>query len=648
MSDRHGASLMRLVSIFRWNEWSSSKLPLVFSAWYLVLIEHPEQQPLDSYVGFLGLAAFTNAYLGFGYSVNDLADWSADLQAGKHRRIHELGKARARILVALSAAVALIGAAPVAGSEPAAWGVVVAALLLGGAYSLPPLCLKRRGGLGVIAAPVAQRVLPTCLAFAATGTWTTPCLVLIALSATAGMREILAHQVRDHGADVTTGVSTLAVRRGPALLVKALVRWIAPVEAIAAGALVLLVAGSAPVAVVLSALYLPVAVLEDQRLDREVIVNTVLMEQTFLATFENAWLPLSLTATVVLAGPQLVLLLPVQLLVSLTPLIRMVRVLRVPPVVFYGAAVLNEQPAFIHEVDHPSYFEWWYVEATFTEGSAVSGSVSIRGHRSTAELRGAIDIVLSPPGGDALRVKREDLPIISAGRCAIIAEGFSVERDPEGSELRLRVDTRAGSLALTLLRRSPSVGWVGDGVRFTRGGDRVFSWAVVMPSAEVVGVLPWSSATLAGTGYHDQNWGSVDLSRNMRGWSWVHVGGESYQLVVAEVDFTFCTRVRTAFLVSGSSATCLLSSFSLCSRRRALCPTDDGLIHVEVRRPGISLRGTLGKDILVECKTRKRRRLSLVRPGYRRWAVTGCLTVEADGVHATTTVVEGFYEHSRF
>jgi len=172
---------------------------------------------------------------GLAYLLNDVADREADAKAGKpnfvlHRPL--------QVVVGLAMAFAVLALVPwvvVLPLTPRTAGLVALELALFIVYSLPPVRLKDRGGLGAIADALYAHVNPAVLAavtFAALGGLSDrrlfPFVAVLGLWQLAlGLRNILLHQLVDLEHDRATGIRTwvaaLGTDRGERLLRRVLV-----------------------------------------------------------------------------------------------------------------------------------------------------------------------------------------------------------------------------------------------------------------------------------------------------------------------------------------------------------------------------------------------------------------------------------------
>src|SRR5205823_4309031 len=94
----------------------------------------------------------------FGYAINDLSDVEEDARTGKENAASRLGASGLMLVAFLSAFSSLAIAALAIGEAAAA--LTLCALLLPLAYSMPPLRIKQRKWMGVIADTLAAHVYP--------------------------------------------------------------------------------------------------------------------------------------------------------------------------------------------------------------------------------------------------------------------------------------------------------------------------------------------------------------------------------------------------------------------------------------------------------------------------------------------------------
>jgi 4-hydroxybenzoate polyprenyltransferase len=148
-----------------------------------------------------------------GYAVNDVADHRQDRQAEK--RPGSPAPPRKHSLIAAAICLSIGTALTLAAAEGRpARALAAGAVLLGIAYSVPPVRFKERGIWGVLVGAAVQRpilFLVWSLTLGARG----PLVVILALWLfLVGTTGILGHQLLDHERDRTSGVRTFVFRKG--------------------------------------------------------------------------------------------------------------------------------------------------------------------------------------------------------------------------------------------------------------------------------------------------------------------------------------------------------------------------------------------------------------------------------------------------
>lgn len=156
----------------------------------------------------------------YGYLVNDLADVELDRRAGKTNVFHGMSRTKAVVVVAGVFGVMVACGLPFA-HRPDFLPLWIIWALVATFYSLPPVRLKERGALGLVATILAQQPIPAAMAFAALGhlrTW--GALAFIAYITLRGISSDVGHQMRDRERDEIAGATTFAVRRGHVVIAR--------------------------------------------------------------------------------------------------------------------------------------------------------------------------------------------------------------------------------------------------------------------------------------------------------------------------------------------------------------------------------------------------------------------------------------------
>ncbi len=313
----------RAIRLVRADNWWAKIPPLLAIAYAQALLSRPSA---ERFLGeTLGLLVAIFAVAAYGHVVNDLYDIEVDQKAGKPNSMARLSRGARRAAVALTLAVAWLPGfwlhwGPLAGA------LVLVNLALPTLYSVPPVRLKERGILAVLADTLGAHAVPTLLVCAVLadfdrGTpraWLALTLTATASAFLAGLRGILRHQRFDREADLRAGIETVATRTSPAEFARYL-RWVYPAEMLALGAylavLTRLTGALVPVFVVFGLIELTRTALDwrfrfqpdDQPSEPyRPLTNNV---------FYELWLPVSLAAAVAARQPKLAWLPLAQVLV---------------------------------------------------------------------------------------------------------------------------------------------------------------------------------------------------------------------------------------------------------------------------------------------------------------------------------------------
>ena len=217
--DKRLSRFTRLAMVVRANDWWAYKIAIILATGYATA-DVLGVSPVSLWQTFLFLLLSLVPLAAFASLINDLSDIAEDRIAGK--RNHLDGMSRLRVLGLFAAS--LIPGIAIAASLRQTPGLVViyaANWLIFALYSVPPVRLKSRALLGIIAIALGESFLPHLFALfltAAAVTREAPPLwtaLVVVWSFTVGMRSILWHQLRDHDSDREAGVVTFAVKATP-------------------------------------------------------------------------------------------------------------------------------------------------------------------------------------------------------------------------------------------------------------------------------------------------------------------------------------------------------------------------------------------------------------------------------------------------
>ena len=210
--------MVNVSGLTRATEWWSYKIPPLLGISYaLLILTSPAREPLASLGLIAAVMTSIIAVAAYGYVINDCFDIEPDRRAGKKNSMAGRSVAqRAGILLAILA----IGWLPawLAGYSQLACIILAIDFLLPTIYSIPPIRLKERDVLGVLADASAAHLLPTLLIGSVLlgnleSYGGSAFLFLVAATVwytLVGLRGIINHQLLDREADLASGVVTLA------------------------------------------------------------------------------------------------------------------------------------------------------------------------------------------------------------------------------------------------------------------------------------------------------------------------------------------------------------------------------------------------------------------------------------------------------
>lgn len=219
VTTRIQSSALKLIA---WRSWGliryNSVWQNVAALFYIGLAR--QWSGLDYIRDVLLFLVFSLTGTAYGYLINDLADVELDRRAGKPNVFHGMSRARSAGVMAAAGGTMIVCGLPFV-RQPDFLPLWIVWALMATFYSLPPVRLKERGAVGLVATILAQQPLPAALAFAALGylrTW--GALVFIAYITLRGISSDVGHQMRDRTRDEAAGATTFAVRRGHAAIAR--------------------------------------------------------------------------------------------------------------------------------------------------------------------------------------------------------------------------------------------------------------------------------------------------------------------------------------------------------------------------------------------------------------------------------------------
>jgi len=210
-----------------------------------------------------------------------------------------------------------------------------------------------------------------------------------------------------------------------------------------------------------------------------------------------------------------------------------------------------------HSLPGKKFFEWWYFEAHFDNGYYLVMAFHSRLFNVISRPAVVTAHLYGPGGQKTIEVAAfgPHATVINVGKCAV---QLGASRVWDAGEY-YGVHIEQGAVHAELEYRSEIAGvQVGTGALFVNPvNGQSFHWIIPLPRARVSGYLWIDGQRIAvnGVGYHDHNWGNLDLYRVIRRWTWGHVIADNHTLIFWDIVGRGATdsRVTGAILWQGAA-----------------------------------------------------------------------------------------------
>lgn len=649
-------------NLIRWEEWNTSKLPLIFLIFYYLIAINKDfsYTPLLSFFNFV---VFVCLYASFGYMINDFSDREVDRKVGKHKIIAKISPRAAKFVLFSIFLLGILVSLPFWKHNYVFLILLLIMYMLSTFYSLPPLRFKEKQWLGMIVASITQRVFPALLCFVIYNYFGWDSFLFLLFFFIIGIRWIIVHQIKDYKNDLKANVKTFITSIGILKGTHFLLSYIIPIEMSLLVITLMVLISKIPLLGFFVIAYLLIAYLSSLRITKEWLLNSVLVEESFLSSFYFFYLPVSLTVIISFLSPKYLILAIFQLIWSKNILEDEIRLLSTPKVVFDGQekwgkdANKDVADKLWHRIDNIFYFEWWYFDAIFDDDSSLAGSLSINGYHSLPETIEAIsDFTLNINNKEKMEVQKNfnHKEILLLENIITIGKN-KIERNRYNTLLHLEKDNC--ELTLNFKRILSGFSWGRDGrVIFTRGGDRYLAWLVPLPRAEVSGILKTSKGTfnLKGLGYNDHTWGTISLKDNISHWHWGRIHLEELTLIFAEIVFKNKTQIISLAIGEREKLVYTNSKISKVSLvtptqykgRKPKIPYSFKLIYQDQK---IYLNLDLNAEKVLKEKLRPRKVSFFSKPYYARFISTVDGKIVLDGEELINGYIgRALHEHSVF
>jgi hypothetical protein len=189
----------------------------------------------------------------------------------------------------------------------------------------------------------------------------------------------------------------------------------------------------------------------------------------------------------------------------------------------------------------PGTFEWWYFDAVLDDGSTLVINFmvkDIRGGRGIKQPASpVVTFQLDRPDGTHVE-RAQHAPgdfAFAADHCDVRVGANTFAGDLH--TYRIHVDIDAVTADVILTGQVPS--WRPETGHILFGDDQphLFAWLPSVPQGTVQATLTVDGQTraLAGTGYHDHNWGDAAMPKLIHHWYWARAEAGGYCVIASHI-----------------------------------------------------------------------------------------------------------------
>lgn len=197
-----------------------------------------------------------------------------------------------------------------------------------------------------------------------------------------------------------------------------------------------------------------------------------------------------------------------------------------------GTAGYQDKDDGRHLYNTPDYYEWWYFDGHFDNGYTCAVGYHLPLGHFKPRIPALYICIFTPDGQDLSVLKPIDAASCTASseKCDVkLGEYFARQ---EGDTYHIYAMSKRAGADLTFRRKLP--GWkpLGKGYLYDNGAEKQ-GWLVPVPRAEVEGDLyvQGKPVPVKGLGYHDHNWGNVDMHDSLHSWFWGRFHHPQYTMI---------------------------------------------------------------------------------------------------------------------
>ncbi|MGD0855082.1 MAG: hypothetical protein ABSA18_04685 [Dehalococcoidia bacterium] len=213
----------------------------------------------------------------------------------------------------------------------------------------------------------------------------------------------------------------------------------------------------------------------------------------------------------------------------------------------------------LHPLDGSHYYEWWYFDGRFTNGYSFVAIWHWRNSALTPHVP-SIQIYIYTPDGKC----HQGLRTVNPAECKSKSDNCDITMNDsyvrqQGDVYSLSMLTKGVGCELTF---EPLVqGWKHDDGLMCNTANMIHGWVIPCPRANVKGNLYLDGATIpvAGSGYHDHNWGNSSLADFCNGWYWGRISDSQYTAIFNKI-FSKDNKELRMFYLANNQCTLLDTS----------------------------------------------------------------------------------------
>jgi len=305
----------------------------------------------------------------------------------------------------------------------------------------------------------------------------------------------------------------------------------------------------------------------------------------------------------------------------------------------------------------PGTYEWWYYQLQATDGtSAQFVFFSKPWFESPLPFNPLVTASISTPNGtkyfERIFYNTDDFSASRNQNNVTIGTNW-VRGDLNTQELHFDPQQKGLGADLVFTRDAP--GWQAGNTKwyFDKSLTQYFAWFPAFPSAKVEGTLTYNGQVhkVQGSGYHDHQWGTVDMNKVLNYWYWGQGRLGNYTVVffpfVASSFYNY--QQMPIFYVAKGNDTLLVGDTSLttwkASDNQTYAPlsatnrTYPGLLELNYKNGSDTVNLSVtdpkvlfdGRPIFVTNAT------TLGTPQYLRFSGTGELSVNMNSINETVS-----------